>query len=495
MMFAAGDLLLSEECVAAMVYRDADPACCSACVEPLELKKEVKCEGCNVERYCSEACRYSSGRAYHSSEGECAAFEAALEAEEAGRREAAEEATTSMTSTGERAFDFQDVPQRFLVRVLSQAGKWRGPSEPLTCADVDAILALEAHVPHLDSPEHAWLCAISRNTLRLMDASVDEGLASRPAATAIHGAGAAGEGRGRQPRKGNVSREGEMSTHAAARHYGVPQLTRLMCCVNCNSHTLYAREKWPLEPSGTAVYLHGSAFNHSCRPTAEFYNVGTSLRVRSVRPIGSGEEVTVSYVPLTHSLADRRRSLANQYKFTCACERCQEEEQEVHQQEEKRRGGLATKRVKLNEDDDACLSDGDDELLRRGFRAVLDHLKTTLSQELTSRTGGDTAAEYENARRAATAVREVCDLHVDALVKLKCGSEPALRMLHIVRRLDDSLSTPLSREITVATAIERVKVVLLKQALGLAVVARGEDHPFCVEIGAALSAMVCDKRR
>lgn len=283
--------------------------------------------------------------------------------------------------------------------------------------------------------------------------------------------------------------------HAAARHYGVPQLTRLMCCVNCNSHTLYAREEWPLEPSGTAVYLHGSAFNHSCRPNAEFYNVGTSLRVRSVRPIGAGEEVTVSYVPLTHSLADRRRSLASQYKFTCTCERCQEEEQEVQQQEEKKRGGLATKRVKLNDDNDARLNDSDDELLRRGFRVVLDHLKTTLSQELTARTGGDTAAEDENARRAVTAVSEVYDLHADALDKLKFGSEPALRLLHVVRRLDESLSTPLNRETTVTTAIERVKVVLLKQALGLAVVARGEDHPLCVEIGAALSAMGCNNCR
>jgi hypothetical protein len=61
--------------------------------------------------------------------------------------------------------------------------------------------------------------------------------------------------------------------------YGVSELTRLLCCINCNSHTLYAREDIGTieEPAGTAVYLQGSAFNHSCCPTAEFHNAGRGL--------------------------------------------------------------------------------------------------------------------------------------------------------------------------------------------------------------------------
>jgi len=40
------------------------------------------------------------------------------------------------------------------------------------------------------------------------------------------------------------------------------------------------------------------------------------------------EEVTITYVPLTESLAERRRELLSQYKFTCVCERCRREEGE-----------------------------------------------------------------------------------------------------------------------------------------------------------------------
>jgi hypothetical protein len=471
----AGELLLSEECVAAMVFRDADPACCSTCVEPLETSNAMTCKSCRLERYCSAACMDSGCRAYHSSEGECAAFEAALDAEEAGRREAANSATTT-TTTSECEFDFQDLPQRFLVRVLSQAGKWRVPGEPMTCRDVDAILALEAHVPPQDSPRHAWLSAISRNTLRLMDESVDEGVAFQPAAAATTLEPAAGDPGEQQPRRG------EENADAAIRHYGAPQLTRLMCCVNCNAHTLYAREEWPLEPAGTAMYLQGSAFNHSCRPNAEFYNVGTSLRARSVRPVRAGEEVSVSYVPLTQSLAERRRGLSSQYNFTCTCERCQLEEQE---EQEQTKGGAA-KRVKLN--DDARLSGDKEPTLRL---VVLEHLKT-LSHKLTpARAGGDTTAEDENARRAVTAVREVCDLHADALDTVKFGSEPALRLMHVVKQLDESLSTSLNR--ATAAVVAQMKVALLRRARGFAAVARGEDHPLCVEIDAALSAAACDR--
>ena len=74
--------------------------------------------------------------------------------------------------------------------------------------------------------------------------------------------------------------------------------------------------------------MKGSAFNHSCLPSAEFYNEGTSLRVRSVRDISAGEEVTISYVPVTETLWDRRQALWRQYKFDCECDRCILEEED-----------------------------------------------------------------------------------------------------------------------------------------------------------------------
>jgi len=506
-----GELLLSEECVAAMTFRDA-AACCSRCVGPLDTNK-IKCERCNLECYCSRACVESGCRAYHRSEGECAAFEAALEAENPGQRGAAD---AEVITRGE--FEFHDLPQRFLVRVLAQAGKWRGPGEPMTGRDLDAILDLEAHVPARGSPEHAWLSAMARNTLRIIGESVDAGVAYRPAAAAERDAvdqppgreeelvlgdqeGAEteeGYARGytvdthseqEEAKEGSVKEEQEV---AAVHHYGVSQLTRLMCCVNCNSHTLYTREAWPLEPAGAAVYLQGSAFNHSCCPNAEFYNAGTALRVRSVRRVGAGKEVTVSYVPQTQGVVERRQSLLRQYKFACECERCQLEEQEQREKErdegnwdeekwkvEGSQGGDggASKRVKLNVGD--CV--GDDGSL--SF-LVLEQMKNLL-HELTALTGESTL-HGENARRAVVAISEVCAVHAAALQTVKFGAEPALRLMHIVRQLDKSLSTILNT--TTAAVVTRTKVKLLERALRYAKIARGEDHLLCQGIGVALLA-------
>ena len=53
----AGEVLLSEPCAAAMVYRNADPPCCSFCLGTLkEDPPKFRCDGCKMECYCSAAC-------------------------------------------------------------------------------------------------------------------------------------------------------------------------------------------------------------------------------------------------------------------------------------------------------------------------------------------------------------------------------------------------------------------------------------------------------
>ena len=270
----AGEVLLSEPCAAAMVYRNADPPCCSFCLGTLKEDpvQKFRCDGCKMECYCSAACMDEARRSYHSSEGECVAFEAGMEAE----------ATTG--------FEFGDVPTRFLLRVVSQAGGWRAPGCAMEGPKLERVRTLRAHVPEPNTEEHRRLAGISRNTLRLMDESVQDGVRL----VGIFG--------------GERYREAE--------------LTRLMCGVNCNSHTLYAHDRSSLVPVGIAVYVQGSAFNHSCVPSAEFCNVGTSLVVRSLRRVRAGEEITVSYVPTTMTLEERRRCLEGQFKFSCVCARC-----------------------------------------------------------------------------------------------------------------------------------------------------------------------------
>lgn len=284
--------------MAAMVFRDADPPCCHACLRRLpreESDETLRCQGCRIERYCSSTCMNTARLTHHSPAGECAAFEAAMDAE----------------CSGGLAFAFDDLPNRFLVRVVSQAGGWRVPGEPAQRgALIHRFLTLEASVPEEGTVERRLLASIARNTLRLMDESVNEGVKTV---------------------------DPDASAEGTSLRLGESELTRVMCCVHRNSHALYAHvgsdgaEAGSVgvesRPVGAAVYLEGSAFNHSCRPGATFgEGGGTELRVVSSRRIVRGEEVTISYVPVSMEREERRKILRSKYGFTCDCDRCAEEE-------------------------------------------------------------------------------------------------------------------------------------------------------------------------
>jgi len=63
--------------------------------------------------------------------------------------------------------------------------------------------------------------------------------------------------------------------------------------------------------------------NHSCRPnTSYFWNkrIGKQV-VYATRRIEEGEELSVSYIPLLYTRADRQKRL-DQYGFKCSCEAC-----------------------------------------------------------------------------------------------------------------------------------------------------------------------------
>ncbi|KUJ17963.1 SET domain-containing protein [Mollisia scopiformis] len=64
--------------------------------------------------------------------------------------------------------------------------------------------------------------------------------------------------------------------------------------------------------------------NHSCRPNSgNFWSMKRNQRViYAFRDIERGEEVTVSYIPLTKSTKERQARLF-QYGFTCGCDACQ----------------------------------------------------------------------------------------------------------------------------------------------------------------------------
>ncbi|KPI87895.1 hypothetical protein ABL78_3005 [Leptomonas seymouri] len=95
------------------------------------------------------------------------------------------------------------------------------------------------------------------------------------------------------------------------------------CAAGVAPPSATGRFEWFLK--GAGLYALLSSFNHSCEPNAEVLNAdGTNeVVLKTTRPVRMGEEITITYIPLTASttLAERRELLKN-YFFTCHCPRC-----------------------------------------------------------------------------------------------------------------------------------------------------------------------------
>ncbi|KAF7290377.1 SET domain-containing protein [Mycena chlorophos] len=83
----------------------------------------------------------------------------------------------------------------------------------------------------------------------------------------------------------------------------------------------------PELPTHRALFLDTSRCNHSCAPNARWHwdPATLSLSLIAVRPIGLGDEITISYLPGTHLLLPRqtRQSLLlSAYNFSCCCAAC-----------------------------------------------------------------------------------------------------------------------------------------------------------------------------
>lgn len=70
---------------------------------------------------------------------------------------------------------------------------------------------------------------------------------------------------------------------------------------------------------GTTIDLAGSFMNHSCNPTAFVFFEGRQMRVRTLRPLRAGEEITQSYANLSASVFLRQEIIQRDYIFKCVC--------------------------------------------------------------------------------------------------------------------------------------------------------------------------------
>ncbi|XP_059504711.1 histone-lysine N-methyltransferase SMYD3 isoform X4 [Stegostoma tigrinum] len=102
-------------------------------------------------------------------------------------------------------------------------------------------------------------------------------------------------------------------------------LLHLFGQVKCNCFTISDGE---MQEIGVGLYPSMSLLNHSCDPNCVIVFDGKQLQLHAIRQIQADEEVisyglTISYIDVMATSAERRRQLETQYCFTCDCERCE----------------------------------------------------------------------------------------------------------------------------------------------------------------------------
>jgi hypothetical protein len=75
---------------------------------------------------------------------------------------------------------------------------------------------------------------------------------------------------------------------------------------------------------GSCLEPFAALINHSCDPNSAFFFEGPELRIRSMKTIKTGDEITISYTNPTESFDFRQKQLSN-YHFICKCKKCEKE--------------------------------------------------------------------------------------------------------------------------------------------------------------------------
>ena len=85
-----------------------------------------------------------------------------------------------------------------------------------------------------------------------------------------------------------------------------------LAIVVCNAHTICDDE---LKPIAVGMYPVASFCNHSCKPNCVQVYRGKEIIYKCMRPVASGEELTISYVDLCSLESERRDILLQNYFF------------------------------------------------------------------------------------------------------------------------------------------------------------------------------------
>ncbi|AEO58286.1 hypothetical protein MYCTH_33039, partial [Thermothelomyces thermophilus ATCC 42464] len=102
-----------------------------------------------------------------------------------------------------------------------------------------------------------------------------------------------------------------------------PQTVKAMPCARCKIARYCSKDV-----IGYALDMVTAMINHSCAPNAFVTLEGCQLRVRSLKPIAAGEEITVSYADPTLPVFNRQKFLKETYFFDCRCKGCENDDRE-----------------------------------------------------------------------------------------------------------------------------------------------------------------------
>ncbi|CAG2119963.1 unnamed protein product, partial [Medioppia subpectinata] len=103
---------------------------------------------------------------------------------------------------------------------------------------------------------------------------------------------------------------------------------------------------------GRAIYLGPSIFDHSCKPSASFLFIGTTLYIKATKSMTIADitDFRISYIDEFETTVERQRQLRSAYYFDCDCERCTFNESVVSMAEDKSLRHICEKIEKLSID-------------------------------------------------------------------------------------------------------------------------------------------------
>ncbi|KAI9032883.1 hypothetical protein CLU79DRAFT_728498 [Phycomyces nitens] len=103
----------------------------------------------------------------------------------------------------------------------------------------------------------------------------------------------------------------------------VEDMVTLACRINSNAHGLGDNQSRNTDVALGLFPVGAMFFNHACNPNTAFVGMPNGqLAFRTIRPVKTDEELTVSYIDLYASRDERRQDLLKTKHFWCKCKRC-----------------------------------------------------------------------------------------------------------------------------------------------------------------------------